>query len=156
MTADAPTEWVCQCRRCLGVRNTMDAVQYAYELWLDDPQTPMIIGFAALFQTGRSSLTVPFLAGEPDALGLPGLRVWVFSFRPGSTAVPTEGDIARWDRWDRTEGNFVDWIIIDGDLWTSVANVGVALRERRPVPGPRRYSKYWWREPDAASSGGGR
>jgi hypothetical protein len=55
------------------------------------------------------------------------------------------GDIARWEGWRTGETNVVDWIIVDGHRWTSVAGVATALREQCPIRRPEVYSNYWWR-----------
>jgi hypothetical protein len=65
MNAERTGDWVCKCRRGHGVHNTADAVQYAYELWNDDPQQALVLAFAPFGEAGRWSLTVPFLDGEP-------------------------------------------------------------------------------------------
>ena len=146
MNADTTDDWVCQCRRCHGVHTTADAVQYAYELWMDLPQRALVAAFAFFGEDGRTSLSVPFLDGEPDVVGITGGRVWAFSFRPRRGAVPTEGDIARWERWHSDVTNLVDWIVVDGDRWASIAGTVAALLDRRPVPRPETFSNYWWRE----------
>lgn len=55
------------------------------------------------------------------------------SFRPGHGAIPTEGDVARWMRWQR-DASPIDWLIADGTQFRSMRAVAQALTRHAPMP----------------------
>jgi hypothetical protein len=82
---------------------------------------------------------------EPDVYDLfADSLLRVVSFRPGAGTAPTEGDIARWIRWQQQPSAPDDWLIADGTRLRSVAETICALRERAPMPEEDEILGEWW------------
>ena len=74
--------------------------------------------------------------GDPEECHPIGqLGEFMVSCRPGEGTTPTEGDIARWFRWQAGPRPPRDWVIVDGTVYRSVAATIAALRNRTPMPG---------------------
>src|SRR5659263_401343 len=94
-----PDSWVCQCRRCRGVLNAADAVQYVWEFSLGSYGVPIVVGVNALAD-GFVRCASVYWHDEPDEpQAIEGTGEFIVSCRPGAGTAPTEGDIARWARW---------------------------------------------------------
>jgi hypothetical protein len=137
-------QWECQCRRCHGVFNAGDAVQYVWESSLGSCGVPIVVGVNVV-DDGFVTCAQVYWHGEPDeplALGEAG--EFLVSFRPGEGTVPTEGDIERWVQWSKTRRPPRDWLIADGLRFRSVPDAVEALRKRTPMPDQQAIVGDWW------------
>jgi hypothetical protein len=131
---DANNEaWICQCRRCNGVLNSADAVQYVWEWVFGACDVPVVVGVRAL-DTGRVFYANVYWHDEPDESGPFDEPEYVVSVRPGRGTIPTEGDVARWVKWESRTTPPRDWLLADGLRFRSVRDCVEALRHRSPIP----------------------
>jgi len=140
-------KWICQCRRCHGVHDAADAVQYVWEWALGSCDVPVVVG-VNVGQDAQAFCAFTYWHDEPDEpLALGGLEYMV-SCRPGDGTRPTEGDVARWIRWMACEHPPRDWLLVDGLRFRSVRACVDALRERAPFPGEHTIAGEWDGPPD--------
>src|SRR4051812_17893942 len=131
------SEWVCECRRCNGVRRGIEAVQYVWEWVLGSCGVPIVVGVHA-DPSGHVVTAWTYWEDEPDVpFELPGLTQFMVSVRPGRGTLPTEGDVARWVAWQQAARAPADWMIADGLRTRSVGDVVTALRAREPMADER-------------------
>jgi hypothetical protein len=146
--------WICQCRKCHGVHDSADAVQYVWEFAFGACEVPVVVE-VNVDDSGHVWCARVLWHGEPDepqplSLG----HHYVVSFRPGSGASPSEGDLAVWDRWRVHPQAPRDWLIADGTTFRSVEAVHDALQHGSSIPAPSTIVGDWdgsaddrpWRE----------
>jgi hypothetical protein len=126
--------WICQCRRCHGVHDARDAVQYVWEYSFGACEVPVVVE-VNVGDSGHVWCARVLWHGEPAELeALLGDTKYLVSCRPGSGALPTEGDLARWDRWRADARAPLDWLIADGTAFRSVGEAFEALRDGCRMP----------------------
>ena len=130
--------WVCQCRKCHGVHDGRDAVQYVWEYSFGACDVPVVVELN-VGDSGRVWCARVLWHGEPDEpRPLSNDVHYLVSYRPGSGATPTEGDFATWDRWRSHPRAPREWLIADGTGFRSVGEAfdalhhGSALGRDRP------------------------
>ena len=131
---DDAENWVCQCRRCHGVHNSGDAVQYVWEWALGSCGVPIVNG-VHLGCNNHVSIAWTYWHDEPDEPVSWGSPYYMVSWRPDNGTLPTECDVARWVQWTRCEEPPLDWLLVDGLRFCSVRACVDALRERQRIPG---------------------
>jgi len=143
-------EWVCLCRRCNGVHSSTDAVQYVWEYALGSCSVPVVVR-ADVDPEGVVVCTSVSREGEPDEPPhrgeIGGLGEYIVSCRPGGGTAPTEGDVARWMQWESRSRHPIDWLLVDGIRFRSVAADVEALRQRSPLPDEEQIVGDWDRPP---------
>lgn len=132
---DKEEKWVCQCRRCNGVHNSADAVQYVWEWALGSCGVPTVVD-VEVGSYGHAYCGFTYWHDEPDELLDFGDRLhYMVSCRPGAGTLPTEGDLARWIQWVDCGHPPVDWLLVDRLRFRSVRACVDALRERDNLAG---------------------
>ena len=136
--------WVCQCRRCRGVFDAGDAVQYVWESSFGCCEVPVVVGVNA-HNDGFVVCAPIYWHGEPDEpLPLVETGEFIVSCRPGQGTAPTEGDIALWVHWSDVSCPPRNWLIADGLRFRSVPDVVQALRMCTPMPDEEVIIGDWW------------
>jgi hypothetical protein len=126
--------WVCQCRRGHGVHSAADAVQYVWEFALGSCGVPVVVGVNVCID-GVVRCASPYWHGEPDQPSpIVESGEFIVSCRPGAGTMPTEGDVARWARWETGSQLPRDWLIVDETRFRSVRMTVDALRTRAEMP----------------------
>jgi hypothetical protein len=140
---DTERGWTCPCGLCHGVRTAADAVQYVWEFALGSCAVPIVVGVMT-HADGHGVSAFTYWHGEPDEpRPTRELGEFIVSCRPGAGIVPTEGDIARWSRWEAATVSPRDWLIVDGIRFRSVRATLAALRDRRPIPAEQEIAGDW-------------
>ncbi len=140
--------WVCHCRKCHGVHDAADAVQYVWEFSFGACEVPVVVGVHA-DPSGHVFTAWPYWHGEPEvAEGFSRTDLYVVSCRPGAGTAASEADLARWASWSSQAAPPRDWLIVDGTTLRSVAETSDALCRRDPPPPERDITGEWMDWPD--------
>jgi hypothetical protein len=140
--------WICQCRKCHGVHDARDAVQYVWEFSFGACDVPVVVELD-VGDSGHVWCARVLWLGEPDEprpLSLD--HQYLVSYRPGSGATPTEGDLAIWERSRGHPQAPREWLIADGTSFRSVGEAFVALHRGSVVPPPATIVGDWDGLPD--------
>ncbi len=82
-----PEPWVCRCRKCHGVHDAADAVQYVWEFSFGACDVPVVIG-PHVRPSGHVFTAIPYWHGAPEVIqGFSRAELYVVSCRPGALTV---------------------------------------------------------------------
>jgi hypothetical protein len=147
MDDDEP--WICQCRRCHGVHDAGDAVQYVWEWAFGACAVPVVVG-VLVDGHGHVPMAWTYWHDEPDVRFGVDLTdtEYLVSCRPGAGTFPTEGDVARWMGWLAAGCAPCDWLLVDELRFRSVAACVQALAAREAMPPEQTIAGEWAGPPE--------